>query len=108
MAHVRDMDTIDPVEKTPRAVRRAAANTALRFAGAASLGLLTVIALAGIAARFEFFGAGFHVNFALALGVAGTVLLGVGLMALSFYSDRSGADDEVLGMGAESGDFEER
>lgn len=108
MAHVDEMDATDPVENSPGPQRRAALRTALRFAGAASLGLLIVIGLIGIAARFEFFGAGFHINFALALGVLGTVLLGVGLMALSFYSDRSGADDQVLGMGEETGDLEGR
>lgn len=78
--------------------RRLAARKAWRFAGlAAGLLVLLMIAFAA-AARLEVFGAGFHVNFALVLGVAGTILLGVGLMALSFYSDRAGVDDGVIGM----------
>lgn len=35
---------------------------------------------------------GFHAGLAIVLGVGATILLGVGLMALSFYSSRSGAD----------------
>jgi hypothetical protein len=82
----------------PKGLAEIARRRALRFAAiAAGVPAAAVIAF-GAAARFEFFGAGFHVNVALALGVAGAILLGVGLMALSFYSDRSGADDAVLGM----------
>ncbi len=99
------MTTPDPADDSPALAaaeeaaaraRRAGVHRALRFAGAASLGLLITIALFGLAARFEFFSGGVHVNFALVLGIVFTILLGVGLMALSFYSSRSGADDGVL------------
>jgi hypothetical protein len=48
-----------------------------------------------IAGRFDFLGGGFHVNFAMLLGAVGTIAVGVGLMALVFYSSRSGADERV-------------
>ena len=85
---------------TPAAAdRKDALKKALRF-GALAAALLTALVIAlALATRLEVFGAGFHVNFALILGVAGTILLGVGLMALSFYSDRSGVDDDVRGIG---------
>lgn len=73
----------------------------MRFGALASAILFAIIIVLGFAARLEIFNAGFHVSFALILGVAGTILLGVGLMALSFYSDRSGADDAVRGMGGD-------
>lgn len=63
---------------------------------AIAAGALAVLAaLIVAAARFDFLGAGFHVNFAMVLGALGTIGVGVGLMALTFYSSRSGADDEV-------------
>lgn len=71
---------------------------AWRFGWIATAILVAIIAALAALSQFEVFGAGFHVNFALVLGVLGTILLGVGLMALSFYSDRSGADEGVLGM----------
>lgn len=72
-----------------------ARRAALRFS-ALSAGAVAAIAIGVVAiARFDFLGAGFHVNFALLLGAAGTIALGVGLMALSFYSSRSGTDDSV-------------
>lgn len=76
-----------------------AARRALKFAAIAATLLFAAIGVVAILARLEVFGAGFHVSLALALGVGGTILLGVALMALSFYSNRSGADDAVLGMG---------
>lgn len=79
--------------------RREARRKAWRFGRIVSGVLVALFAAAAAAARFDVFGAGFHVNFALALGVVGTTLLGVGLMALSFYSDRSGVDDGVIGIG---------
>lgn len=79
-----------------------AARAARRFFWIAA-GLLVAIMAALVAvSRLEIFGAGFHVNFALVLGVLGTIGLGVGLMALSFYSDRSGADDDVINRGDET------
>lgn len=38
---------------------------------------------------------GFHGYMALGLGVGITILLGVGLMSLVFYSSRHGYDDEA-------------
>ncbi|MCB2114402.1 MAG: hypothetical protein KDD85_12780 [Parvularculaceae bacterium] len=83
---------IHPEQTSPKIARR----RAVRFFQLACGALVGAISLVALAARFDFLGAGFHVNFALLLGVAGTILLGVGLMALSFYSNRSGADDAVL------------
>lgn len=91
------MTVKDKPPENPRNGREAA-RKAWRFACIATGILVAVmIAFAGLM-RFEVFGAGFSVNFALVLGVLGTILLGVGLMALSFYSDRSGADDSVINM----------
>lgn len=82
----------------PSAPRKIAARRAWRF-GIITILILTVVIIAFAAAtRLDIFSAGFHVSFAMILGIAGTILLGVGLMALSFYSDRSGVDDGVLGM----------
>jgi hypothetical protein len=78
----------------PKDARR----SALRFGAVATALLAALVGGFALLARLEVFSAGFHVNFALFLGIAGTILLGVGLMALSFYSDRSGADDRVLDM----------
>jgi len=97
-------------QNAPITNRSGAARAAWRF-GRIAAGLLVAVA-AAIAAvsRPEIFGAGFHVNFALVLGVLGTIGLGVGLMALSFYSDRSGADDEAQNQGDDpwTGDQEPR
>lgn len=81
---------------TPASLRnRAARRAALRF-GAVAAGLIGAVMILIVGAgRFDFLGAGFHVNFAMILGVAGTIAVGVGLMALTFYSSRSGADEEV-------------
>lgn len=78
--------------------RRAAIRKAWRFGWIATAILVAFFVAFAAAARFEIFGAGFHLNLALILGVLGTILLGVGLMALSFYSDRSGVDDGVIGI----------
>lgn len=85
--------------KAPADNPKDARSRALRFGAVATALLAALVGGFALLTRLEVFGAGFHVNFALFLGVAGTILLGVGLMALSFYSDRSGADDRVLGMG---------
>lgn len=72
-----------------------ARRAAVRF-GALAAGLIATSAVVVVAAaQFDFLGAGFHVNFALLLGAAGTIAVGVCLMALAFYSSRSGADDEA-------------
>ncbi|MEM6537959.1 MAG: hypothetical protein AAF668_09555 [Pseudomonadota bacterium] len=44
---------------------------------------------------FDAFDGSVHVKFALFLGVAGTIGVAVGLMALAFHSARSGHDDEI-------------
>ncbi|HBK92873.1 MAG TPA: hypothetical protein DDZ68_14495 [Parvularcula sp.] len=94
------MDTVSsrPKEGAPMGSiesRRRAAAAARRF-GAVAAGLLSAAAIAVVAlARFDFLGAGVHVNLAMLLGALGTIGVGVGLMALTFYSSRSGADDEV-------------
>jgi drug/metabolite transporter (DMT)-like permease len=72
------------------------------FKHAATFGVLATIlliaAVAGVAfaSRFEFFHAGPHAIIAITLGVGGSILLGVGLMALSFFSNRTGADEAVM------------
>ena len=57
-------------------------------------GATVLVPTAGIAAvlRLEFWSSGFHIPFALVLGVGGSVALGVALMALAFHSSRSGVD----------------
>lgn len=91
--------TTDPTLLAGGGARKDAIRRAMRFGALSSAILFAIIIALGFASRLEVFNAGFHVGFALVLGVAGTILLGVGLMALSFYSDRSGADDAVRGMG---------
>ncbi len=81
---------------------KSAARRAWRFGAIATMLLTVTIAAVAAATRLDIFSAGFHVSLAMILGIAGTVLLGVGLMALSFYSDRSGVDDGVLGMNDEN------
>jgi hypothetical protein len=71
--------------------RRAAA----RFGAVAAMVIASAAILIVIAGRFDFLGGGFHVNFAMLLGAVGTIAVGVGLMALVFYSSRSGADERV-------------
>lgn len=75
---------------------RASAAAAARRFGAVAAGLLIAAAIAIVAlVRFDFLGAGVHVNLAMVLGAAGTIAAGVGLMALTFYSSRSGSDDDI-------------
>lgn len=63
---------------------------------AITLGLLVGGAvLFRLIVRLEIFDAGPHVALALTLGVLGTIILSVGLMAAVFYSSRSGADEAV-------------
>lgn len=83
---------------TDRNLRLAKADAlkhATRFGAVAAFLLFAAAASAAFASRFEFFHAGRHAILAITLGVGGSVLLGVGLMALSFYSNRSGADESV-------------
>ena len=93
-------------EPAPRAIGKnnGAKAQAIRFFRLAAGLLFAAIGAIAFAVRFEIFGAGFHVNFALLLGIAGTILLGVGLMALTFYSDRSGADDSVVNLDRHDGE----
>jgi len=86
------------IQPNDAADRRDAVRKAWRFGRVATAILVAASIALAAATRFEILSAGFHVNFALVLGVLGAILLGVGLMALSFYSDRSGADDGVIGM----------
>ncbi|MFN3960790.1 MAG: hypothetical protein ACK4NP_12865 [Parvularculaceae bacterium] len=72
-----------------------ARRAAVRFGALAAGLIVTAAAVVVAAAKFDFLGAGFHVNFALLLGAAGTIAVGVCLMALTFYSSRSGTDDEA-------------
>ncbi len=74
---------------------RSARHAAARFGAIAACLIAGAAILIVAAGRFDFLGAGFHVNFAMLLGAVGTIAVGVGLMALVFYSSRSGADDEV-------------
>ena len=79
------MPTPDPV---PGLIRR-------RFLRILRLGALFSIAIAGIAVVMVAKGDGeapIHMLIATALGVALTVLLGIGLMALMFLSHHSGHD----------------
>ncbi len=56
------------------------------------------VAIAALAAitKFDYLGVNFHVNFALILGVAATILLAAGLMALTIYSNLSGVDEHII------------
>lgn len=83
----------------PAPCQKAALQKARRFALLASAAVIILLVAAAALARLDLFRAGFHANLAILLGVVGTIGLGVGLMALSFYSNRSGADDAVRGMG---------
>jgi hypothetical protein len=89
-----EIDVIPP----PPPNRRAAAGKAARFALVAAVILAGAIVILAIASRTGVFVTGFHIGLALVVGVAGSILLGVGLMALSFYSERSGADDAVVNL----------
>lgn len=68
---------------------------ARRFGAIAAGALFAISALVVVTAQFDFLDAGIHVNLAMLLGAVGAIGVGVGLMALTFYSSRSGADDEV-------------
>ena len=83
--------TTSPPPDRDESARRAAA----RFGAVAASLVAAAAVLIVVAGRFDFLGAGFHVNFAMLLGAVGTIAVGVGLMALVFYSSRSGADEEV-------------
>lgn len=69
---------------------------AAAFGAFATILLFAAVAGVAFASRFEFFNAGPHAILAITLGVGGSILLGVGLMALSFFSNRTGADEAVM------------
>lgn len=98
MAHEGAMSTHNPSDDADAAGRRAAAQKARRFGLIATLVLAAVMTILTAFSQFDPFGAGVHLSIAFILGVGGAILLGVGLMALSFYSDRAGVDDGVVGM----------
>jgi hypothetical protein len=62
--------------------------------------LVAMLLLSGAYATFVWFDLGDvevsgHGNFALSLGVVFSFVIGAGLMALTFFSSRSGYDDDV-------------
>lgn len=72
---------------------------------AACLGLIALVVLIVLVmGGFEFMGdLGVHGWIAFTLGVVVTSVLGVGLMALVFHSDRSGHDESARGGGRKPG-----
>jgi len=81
--------TDEPSEKSPEKSTKKTA----RFFWICTGVLVAAMAAFPFIFRLEIFDAGPHVAFAMFIGVALTILLGVGLMALAFHSDRSGIDD---------------
>ena len=65
--------------------------------------ILSLLALLAVAAGFAWYvwhelgdvEMGLHGYLALGLGISATLILGIGLMWLVYYSHRSGFDDEV-------------
>ena len=76
---------------------------AVRFAIVCSVGIMAAFALCWIAFGFGTL-LGPKLAFAYFLGVTFTVGVGVGLMTLVFYSNRSGQDDAVQDAAAERQD----
>ena len=76
-----------------------------KFTRTRKFALLAILLTGGAAAvfgfvlRLEVFDAAGPVVAAVFLGVAATILLGVGLMAAVFHSSRSGLDEEAAGRG---------
>ncbi|HZF35620.1 MAG TPA: hypothetical protein VE914_17620 [Candidatus Angelobacter sp.] len=70
--------------------RRASLTFSLYCSGAIG----AVLALAWVFGGFDTEGISTHGIIAIVLGTMFTVFVGVGLMALVFYSDRSGQDDQ--------------
>ena len=58
-------------------------------------GIAVVLVVAWLAGGFARVGLDGNIVLALMLGIFFSSLLGVGLMALMFYSDRSGQDDQA-------------
>jgi hypothetical protein len=67
------------------------------FFGICLLGVALAMVLIWVGGGFAGYGSDRSFGIALALGVLCTSLLGVGLMGLMFYSDRSGRDADVGG-----------
>lgn len=70
-----------------------ARNWAIWFALACGAGILVLLVIVWLAGGFERVGLDANVTLALVLGILFSSLLGIALMALIFYSDRSGRDD---------------
>jgi hypothetical protein len=70
--------------------RRASLTFSLYCSGAIG----AVLVLAWVFGGFDTEGISTHGKIAIVLGTMFTVFVGVGLMALVFYSDRSGQDDQ--------------
>ena len=70
-----------------------ARNWAIWFALACGAGILALLLIIWLAGGFERVGLDANVTIALVLGILFSSLLGIALMALIFYSDRSGRDD---------------
>ncbi len=75
---------------------------AIWFVPACLAGIAAVVLVIWLAGGFQRAALDANVTVALVLGILFISLLGVGLMGLIFYSDRSGQDDEVY-HSAESG-----
>ncbi|MEL6361699.1 MAG: hypothetical protein AAFR21_11495 [Pseudomonadota bacterium] len=80
----------------PNSVASDSKRPSLRFFLICSGLLLAVMAAFPILFPLEIFHSNPHIIFAMFLGVFFTIVLGVGLMALAFYSARSGMDDSTI------------
>lgn len=68
-----------------------------RFVITSAAGVVVFVVLCWIVFGFGSLGLDPTATFAAVLGITFTVGLGIGLMALVFYSDRSGKDDAARG-----------
>jgi hypothetical protein len=68
---------------------------AIWFAFGSSGAIAVALLVFWLANGFARVGLDTNIVIALALGILFSILLGVGLMTLVFYSDRSGQDDQV-------------
>ena len=68
---------------------------AVWFIPACFLGIGAVLLVVWLSGGFQGTGLNVNIALALALGILFSSLLGVGLMALIFYSNRSGQDEEA-------------
>jgi hypothetical protein len=68
---------------------------AVWFVPACFLGIGAVLLVVWLSGGFQGTGLNASIALALALGILFSSLLGVGLMALIFYSNRSGQDEEA-------------